>query len=158
MQFLKRAYHRFTDLVHEFAKFGTIGAIAFVLDLGLFNLLNVVMGIGVLSSKVGAAVVATTFAYLGNRYWTFRHREQSGLGREYFLFFLLNGIGLLISLLVLGFTEYTLKLSDPISTNVANLIGVGLGTLFRYWSYKRWVFLEATEPIPTELPAIKQDR
>ncbi|WP_341351721.1 hypothetical protein [Streptosporangium minutum] len=35
---------------------------------------------------------------------------------------------------------------------MANLIGIGLGTLFRFWSYKKWVFLAATEEVPKELP------
>ncbi|MEV4897938.1 GtrA family protein, partial [Nonomuraea sp. NPDC055795] len=46
-------------------------------------------------------------------------------------------------------------LHDLVSYNIANVIGVGLGTLFRFWSYKRWVFLEATEPIPAELPEVE---
>jgi len=156
----KRLYQRFASLVHELAKFGSIGAIAFVLDTSLLNLCNVVIGLGPLTSKVVATTISTTFAYLGNRYWTFRHREQSGLGREYFLFFLLNGIALLFGMLTIGFTTYTLGLQDTLSFNIANIVGVGLGTLFRYWSYKKWVFLEATEPIPVELPegGVKQDR
>ncbi|GIH74420.1 GtrA family protein [Planobispora longispora] len=155
MQFLRHAYKRFADLVHELAKFGIIGAIAFVIDFGATNLLRWGWGWGPLTSKVIATIIAATFAYLGNRYWTFRHREQSGLAREYFLFFLLNGIGLLISMLVIGFVTYTLGLEDPISYNVALLVGTALGTLFRFWSYKRWVFLAATavtEEIPKELP------
>ncbi|MFI6320498.1 GtrA family protein [Nonomuraea sp. NPDC050556] len=152
MQFLRRAYQQFAHLVHELAKFGTIGAFAFVIDFGFLNLFKGAVGLGPLTSKVFATIISATFAYLGNRYWTFRDREQSGLGREYFLFFLLNGIGLLIGLLVIGFTTYTLGLHDLVSYNIANVIGVGLGTLFRYWSYKRWVFLAATEPIPRELP------
>ncbi|MFI7698187.1 GtrA family protein [Nonomuraea sp. NPDC049480] len=160
MDFTKRLYERFASLVHELAKFGSIGAVAFVIDLGLLNLCNVVLDWGPLTSKVVATTISTTFAYAGNRYWTFRHREQSGLGREYFLFFLLNGIALLFGMLTIGFTTYTLGLEDPLSFNIANIIGVGLGTLFRYWSYKRWVFLEATEPIPVELPetGVTQDR
>ncbi|NUR85743.1 MAG: GtrA family protein [Nonomuraea sp.] len=155
---IKRLYHRFAELVHELTKFGTIGAIAFVIDTGMYNLFLLGVQLGPLTSKVFATIISATVAYLGNRFWTFRHREQSGLGREYFLFFLLNGIALLFSLLVVGFTNYTLHLVDPVSLNIANFIGIGLGTLFRYWSYKRWVFLEATEPIPAELPEIKQDR
>ena len=160
MTLAKRLYQRFASLVHELAKFGSIGAIAFVLDTSLLNLCNVVIGLGPLTSKVVATTISTTFAYLGNRYWTFRHREQSGLGREYFLFFLLNGIALLFGMLTIGFTTYTLGLQDTLSFNIANIVGVGLGTLFRYWSYKKWVFLEATEPIPVELPegGVKQDR
>ncbi|TDD14487.1 GtrA family protein [Nonomuraea diastatica] len=160
MDFAKRLYERFASLVHELAKFGSIGAIAFVIDTGAYNLFLLGVGLGPLTSKVFATTISATFAYLGNRYWTFRHREQSGLGREYFLFFLLNGIALLFGLLVIGFTTYTLHLDDGLSANIANIIGVGLGTLFRFWSYKKWVFLEATEPIPVELPeaGVKQDR
>ncbi|MEU7832183.1 GtrA family protein [Nonomuraea sp. NPDC052129] len=157
MNFAKGLYQRFSSLLHELTKFGTIGAIAFVVDTGLYNVF-LALGMGPLTSKVAATVISATFAYLGNRFWTFRHREQSGLGREYFLFFLLNGIALLFGLLTIGFTKYTLHLHDLLSLNIANFVGVGLGTLFRYWSYKKWVFLEATEPIPTELPGVKQDR
>ncbi|MEO3886234.1 GtrA family protein [Nonomuraea sp. B5E05] len=160
MDFAKRLYERFASLLHELAKFGSIGAIAFLIDTGAYNLFLLGVDVGPLTSKVFATTISATFAYLGNRYWTFRHREQSGLGREYFLFFLLNGIALLFGLLVIGFTTYTLHLDDPLSANIANIIGVGLGTLFRFWSYKKWVFLEATEPIPVELPeaGVKQDR
>ncbi|TDE59995.1 GtrA family protein [Nonomuraea mesophila] len=160
MDVVKRLYERFASLVHELAKFGSIGAIAFLIDTGAYNLFLLGVDLGPLTSKVFATTISATFAYLGNRYWTFRHREQSGLGREYFLFFLLNGIALLFGLLVIGFTTYTLHLTDPLSANIANIIGVGLGTLFRFWSYKKWVFLEATEPIPVELPeaGVRQDR
>ncbi|TDC02915.1 GtrA family protein [Nonomuraea longispora] len=160
MDFARRLYERFASLVHELAKFGSIGAIAFLIDTGAYNLFLLGVELGPLTSKVFATTISATFAYLGNRFWTFRHREQSGLGREYFLFFLLNGIALLFGLLVIGFTTYTLHLVDPLSANIANIIGVGLGTLFRFWSYKKWVFLEATEPIPVELPeaGVKQDR
>ncbi|MEU7896138.1 GtrA family protein [Nonomuraea sp. NPDC049152] len=158
MTFVKRLYRWFATMVHELTKFGIVGALAFVLDTGMFNLLNLVVGMGPLTSKVLTAAISISFAYAGNRFWTFRDREQSGLGREYFLFFLLNGIALLFGLLVIGFTSYTLKLTDPLSTNIANIIGIGLGTLFRFWSYKRWVFLEATEPIPAELPEVGQPR
>ncbi|MFG3435911.1 GtrA family protein [Nonomuraea sp. NPDC047897] len=159
MDFIKPLYQRFEALLRELTKFGIVGGLAFLLDLGMLNLF-LMLDQGPLTSKVFAAVVSTTFAYVGNRFWTFRHREQSGLGREYFLFFMLNGIALLIGLLVIGFTRYTLGLSDLLSLNIANIIGVGLGTLFRFWSYKKWVFLEATEPIPTELPdvEVRQDR
>lgn len=158
MEFAKRLYQRFESLVHELAKFGSIGAVAFLLDTGAYNLFLLGFEWGPLTSKVFATTISATFAYLGNRFWTFRHREQSGLGREYFLFFLLNGIALLFGLLVIGFTKYTLHLHDGLSLNIANFVGVGLGTLFRYWSYKKWVFLEATEPIPVELPEVRQDR
>ncbi|SNT17592.1 Putative flippase GtrA (transmembrane translocase of bactoprenol-linked glucose) [Streptosporangium subroseum] len=152
MEFLRQAYGRLAGLTRELAKFGTIGAIAFVIDTGGTNLLRFGFDWGPLKSKILATVIAATLAYLGNRYWTFRDREQSGLAREYFLFFLLNGVGLLISLLVIGFVTYALGLHDPLSYNIALLVGTALATLFRFWSYKKWVFLAAAEEPPKELP------
>ncbi|GAA1517978.1 GtrA family protein [Sphaerisporangium rubeum] len=148
MQLIRRLYDRFSALFRELAKFGTVGALAFVIDFGGTNLLRYGVQLGPLTSKVGATVIAATFAYLANRFWTWRHREKSGLAREYFLFFVLNGIGLLISLLIIGFVEYTLGWTDPLSYNASMIVGTALGTLFRFWSYKKWVFL------PPELPPV----
>ncbi|GLW05417.1 hypothetical protein Misp01_05470 [Microtetraspora sp. NBRC 13810] len=146
MKLLRRAQQRFAVLFHELAKFGVIGAVAFVIDFGVTNWARYGLDLGPMISKVIATVIAATFAYLGNRFWTWRHREQNGMAREYILFFVLNGIGLLISLLVIGFVSYTLNLHDPLSYNIALIIGTGLGTLFRFWSYKKWVFLEPALP------------
>ena len=141
-------YARFRQLIHEVAKFGIIGALAFVVTWGGTNLLHFGLGMGPLTSNTLATVVAATVAFAGNRYWTFRNRAASGLGREYFLFFVLNGVGLLIQLLCIGFTHYTLKMDDHFSYNVALITGIAVGTLFRFWSYKKWVFL------PPQLPAV----
>jgi len=39
---------------------------------------------------------------------------------------------------------------------VANLIGIGVGTMFRFWSYKRWVFPPQSEALvgPEERAAV----
>lgn len=147
---LGKAYRRFRQLLHEAAKFGTVGAVAWVVDTGVFNLLY---GLGPLTAKVLATAVATTFAFAGNRFWTFRHRKNSGLAKEYFLFFVFNGIGLLIQMLVLGLSYYWLADIWPdifgtrLASNIAsNVVGVGLATLFRFWSYRRWVFLPPDAP------------
>ncbi|GAA4205701.1 GtrA family protein [Streptosporangium oxazolinicum] len=158
MEFLRHAYRRLTELVRELAKFGTVGAVAFVVDYGGTNLLRFGLDQGPLTSKVIATIVAATLAYVGNRYWTFRHREQSGLAREYFLFFMLNGIGLLISLLIIGFATYTLGLKDALSYNIALIVSTALGTLFRFWSYKKWVFLPSAPPPEEIVPGASPNR
>jgi putative flippase GtrA len=149
---LTRAVHaRVGTLLHEVAKFGVVGIVALVVDVGLFNLLRFAGGEGPmydkpLSAKVVSVCVATTVAYFGNRYWTFRHRGRTSFGREYLLFFVLNGVGLLISVGCLWFTHYALGLTSALADNIsANVIGLALGTLFRFWSYRRWVFPEDTE-------------
>ncbi|RAY12146.1 GtrA family protein [Actinomadura craniellae] len=151
MSLVDKLYRRFEHLVREVAKFGSVGALAFVITLGVFNLLHTVLEMGPISSNAIATVASATFAYFGNRFWTFRHRDRTGLGREYVLFFLLNGVGLVFTSLVIGFTTYVLRLEDPIASNAALLLGTGIATLFRFWSYKKWVFLAVevpAEPLP----------
>ncbi len=81
------------------------------------------------------------------------------MAREYILFFVLNGVGLLIELICLGFVRYTLGFDSLLANNIGLVVGTGLGTLFRFWSYKRWVFLAppvVQEPVIQE-PAIQED-
>ncbi len=132
-------------LFREIAKFGIVGSFAFVIDVGLFNFLLYVGPLQdkPLTAKAISVIAATTFAYFGNRFWTFRHRGRTHMGREYILFFALNGVAMLIALSCLWLSHYALGLDSPIADNIsANVIGLGLGTLFRFWSYRKWVFPE----------------
>ena len=139
------AYYRLGHLVRELMKFGVVGGVAFVVDIGLFNLMLHATDKPI-TSKTVSTVVATTVAYAGNRHWTFRRRSRSGLRREYTLFFLLNGVGLAISLVVLATSHYLLDFTSRLSDNIAaNVIGLALGTAFRFWSYRRFVFPELRE-------------
>jgi putative flippase GtrA len=134
-------YRRFAHRVHELATFCSIGTVAFVIVMACVNLFHGVFGVGQIVSTGLAIVIATFFAYFANRRWTFRHQENSGLRREITLFFALNGVGLVITEIFVGVNGYVLAHHDKLSYNVANVIGTAAATMFRYWSYKRWVFL-----------------
>jgi hypothetical protein len=52
-----------------------------------------------------------------------------------------NVVGLGFSILTLWISHDLLGLTSRLDDNVsANLIGLALGTAFRYWSYRRFVF------------------
>lgn len=154
-----KAVAKVRGLLHEFTRFGVIGSIAFVVDLGVFNLLRYGLdGEGVLhhkplTARVLSVALATVIAYLGNRHWTWRHRPRRALHREYALFFTFNLIGLMVNVGILAFVNYVLNLTDPVSNNVANIVGIGVGSLFRFWAYRRFVFPPATAPSGDEQPA-----
>lgn len=137
-----------TRLKVELAKFGTIGAISYVIDVGIFNALRFASGEGLLhdkplTAKAISVAVATTFAYFGNRFWTFKHRARTSFRREYVLFFALNGVAMALALLCLWISHYVLNYTTPLADNIsANVIGLVLGTVFRFWGYRKWVFLE----------------
>lgn len=150
---LLRAYRGLHHVVRELMKFGVVGAVAYVVDVGIFNVaLHATEK--PLTSKTISTIVATTVAYAGNRWWTFRHRSRASLRREYVLFFLLNGVGLVISLACLAVSHYLLGFTSKLSDNIAaNGVGLVLGTAFRFWSYRRFVFPEhLTEAEADEVP------
>jgi putative flippase GtrA len=126
-------------LLKELTAFGAIGAIAFVIDVGIFTVLakqNAIV------AKAISATVSTTFAYVGNRHLSFSHRARTGLARETSFFFGINAVTLLFSELVIALFVYPLHYAHGSRVVfVVNLFTVAVGTVFRFWSYKRFVFL-----------------
>jgi putative flippase GtrA len=148
----RNLYARFRVLIHEVAKFGVVGGLAFVLTVVLFNAFHSGARMDAILATTLANALATVFAFVGNKFWAFRHRRGSHWGRETLLFFFFNGIGILITDGVVAAVQHGLGRSDNLSLNVANIIGVGLATLFRLFCYRRWVFTYA----PQEAPATEQ--
>ncbi|MGA5301583.1 GtrA family protein [Nucisporomicrobium flavum] len=144
---------RFGALVRELSKFGTVGAVAFTIDLVIFNVL-LQSGLESLLAKTISTVVATTVAFAGNRFWTWRHRDHRNMARQYTMFFLLNGIGLGIGLACLAISHYGVgsiwpEFQSPLADNISGqLVGTAVGTLFRFWSYRRFVFGDPIVPDP----------
>jgi putative flippase GtrA len=132
---------RFAGLIPELAKFGVVGLIGAIIDLGGADYLHVHMGMEPLAAKALSITAATVFTYLGSRFWTFRHRVNQALLREGVLFVMLNVVGLVIAEVVIAITTYGLDLKSELAYNAASVAGTGLGTIFRYFSYKKWVFL-----------------
>lgn len=130
----------------ELGKFGVVGLVAYIIDLTVFNLLRFAGGEGPLyekplTAKALSVLIATTFAYFGNRNWTFKDRTRSSFRREYTLFFVFNAVGMFISLSCLWVSHYLLGFDSALADNIsANVIGLVLGTIFRFWGYHTWVF------------------
>jgi putative flippase GtrA len=132
----------------EVSKFGAIGLIAYIIDLSVFNFLRFADGQGVLydkplTAKVVSVAFATTFAFFGNRHWTFNKRSRSTFRREYTLFIAFNVVGMIIALTCLWISHYVLGFQSALADNIsANGVGLILGTMFRFWGYHKWVFPE----------------
>jgi putative flippase GtrA len=125
----------------ELVKFGIVGGLGTIIDLGGAAVLHSVYHLGPLESKALSITAATIFTYLASRFWTFRHRENQPVHREALLFVALNVAGLVLAELVIAFTTYGLGLKGPLAYNAASFIGTGLGTVFRWYAYRKWVFL-----------------
>ncbi|HTW21596.1 MAG TPA: GtrA family protein [Mycobacteriales bacterium] len=151
---VRRMYETFEHLIHEIAKFGVIGAIAFALTSALSNAFHFGLNMGPLTSFGLATIIAAVLSYFANRHWTWKDRDQTGVRRELPLFLLLSAVGLVISELPVGFSEYVLGYHSPLAYNISStLIGTLLGTVWRFWSFRRWVFRETSDPDPTDSAA-----
>jgi putative flippase GtrA len=148
VKLIRDLYARFQVLIHEVAKFGIVGSLAFVLTIILVNVFHSGAGLGPIAATTLANILATVFAFVGNKFWAFRHRRGSHWGRESLLFFFFNGVGILITDGVVALVHYGFGLTGNLAFNVANILGIGLATLFRLYCYRRWVFLYADEDAP----------
>jgi putative flippase GtrA len=142
----------------EVATFAGIGAVNTVVNLAIFNLL---LSIGPLKANVIATVVATTSSYFMNRYWTYRLLPKASLRREYTLFFMFNVVGLLIESAFLFVARYGMHFderTDIVEFNIAKFSGLALGTVFRFWAYRRFVFKASgiTTMSSTAVPAVSR--
>lgn len=136
------------DRALELLRFGSVGTVAFVVDLGTYNLLRFgpveVLHGKPLTARVVAVVLATLVSWLGSRHWTFAGQRTHRGTHELALFGAINLVGIGFTVGALGFSHYVLGMSGPFSDNVANVVGIVLGTVVRYVGYKLFVFTGAS--------------
>ncbi|MET9786465.1 GtrA family protein [Streptomyces canus] len=127
-------------IVREVAKFGAVGGAGLLVNLVVFNLVRHLTELPVVRASVIATVVAIVFNYIGFRYFTYRDRDKSGRTKELTLFLLFSVVGLVIENGILYAATYGFGWDSPLQSNIFKFVGIGIATLFRFWSYRSWVF------------------
>lgn len=136
-------------LVSQLLRFGAVGAIGLVIDVGVFNLLRltVLSPENLHEGPVIAKVISTSLAiianWLGNRHWTFRRDQLARPVGEGLRFAAVSVAAMVIPLTCLWLSHYVLGFTSALADNIStNVIGLALGMIFRFWLYKVWVFAE----------------
>lgn len=129
----------------ELGKFFGVGLMAYLVAVGGFNLLVHIKPAPLESKPLTASILSGALsilmAYFGNRHWTWRDRRWSGARREIVLFFIINIISLSFNVICLAISRYILGFDSILADNISsNVIGVGIGTIFRFWAYRTHVF------------------
>ncbi|HTM84461.1 MAG TPA: GtrA family protein [Mycobacterium sp.] len=134
-------------LITQLVRFGLVGAVGLVIDVGVFNLLRLTVfePSAVHEGPVYAKVISTALAiianWVGNRYWTFGPERRPQVVREGLDFVLVSLGGMVIGLGCLWVSHYLLGYTSLLADNIStNVIGLALGTAFRFWMYRVWVF------------------
>lgn len=140
----------------EVLTFLAVGGAGYVVDVVSFNLLRSTPALASSDpawARILAVTVAMVVTYFGNRLLTWRGQSVRSRHREVALFMLFNIIGLGFSVVCLLATHDVLGLTTRWDDNLsANVVGVALGTLFRFWSYKKFVFIQPSPPRRSSLP------
>lgn len=152
---------------HELIKFAIVGGTTMVVDLAIFYSLSLsILEQKPVVAKVFSGVVATILSYVLNREWSFKHRGGRERHHEALLFFTISGIGVVIAAAPLWIANNVFDVRSSVSFTtlvvvdfVLNyIIGNLLQMVFRFWSFRRWVFPEETakhevidEPAPVEI-------
>lgn len=130
--------------VRRFARealgFVGVGVVASGLQLVVFNLL-VHRVAGPLTSNAVAILVATAVSYTGNRYLSFSHRRSAGVRREAGVFAAINGATFVLAELILAAAYLGHHEHERLVLNILSVVGVGVGTIIRFWAYRRFVFV-----------------
>jgi putative flippase GtrA len=131
---------RFSRMYREIARFGAVGGAGVLVNIGVFNLVRHMTGLPTVRASVLATAVSIAFNYLGFRYFTYRDRDSGQLTREMGLFLAFSCVGLVIENGVLYVATYGFGWDTQVESNVFKFLGIGVATLFRFWSYRTWVF------------------
>ncbi|WP_030473353.1 GtrA family protein [Lentzea aerocolonigenes] len=136
----------------ELVKFALVGGTCFVIDTVLFfGIKTVVLPNNPVTAKIIATLVATIVSYVLNREWSFRTRGGRERHHEAALFFLVNGIGIVLNSAPLYVARYLFHLQEPHVSRLteeisdflsAQIIGTLIAMAFRWYGYKTWVFPE----------------
>ena len=134
-------------LFGQLVRFGVVGLVGVVVDVGIFNLLRLtvlapeLIHEGPVIAKVISTSIAIVTNWIGNRYWTFGSMRRSHVLREGLEFALVSVGGMGIALLCLWVSHYLLGFTSALADNIAtNVVGLALGTAFRFTFYRIWVF------------------
>ncbi len=145
---MSRLPSRWQKLIAEVSQFLLVGGVSYLVDVGLSNLLvygffgfPALLHDSPLKAKIVSTVASIIVAWLGNKFLTYKDRNGGSNVRGFVMFVVVNLIGMVIVIAPLGVTWYVLHLRDPISYNIStNIIGIGLGMIFRFYAYRTWVF------------------
>jgi len=147
---LPRVIRPLAERHHELIKFAIVGTTTFVIDSALFYTLKLtVLEPKPVTAKIISGIVAVIASYILNREWSFRDRGGRERHHEALLFFMVSGVGVLLSMAPLWVSSYVFELRVPhVSLTVENIadfvsayvLGNLLQMAFRFWAFRRWVF------------------
>jgi len=124
-------------IFRQFVKFCLVGIINTAIDYLVYLGLTRGLDLYFLYANIIAILVAMTFSFIFNKYWTFRD-YQKNIKKQYSKFFLVNLVYFLLNnMIVFSLVKYLL-IFDLLAKVMAIFVGLIWNfTANRYWTFKR---------------------
>lgn len=145
--------HLFTNVNERsrFIKFAAVGAIGTVVDFGVYNILNLMVGLAPVFSQAISFSVAVVNNFLWNRHWTYPDSRTKTVHHQMAQFALINIGGLLIRTPIIGGLESPIgflagkfgispDIAVIIGHNIALAIAIGIVMLWNYFANRYWTY------------------
>jgi len=120
--------------IAKFIKYGLIGLIGLILDMGLFYILHKLLGVNYVLSNIVSSSTAILHNFILNSYFTFRVTDKKL--QRFLSFYGIALIGLVFSTLLLSLFIEILHLDSMLS----KLISIFIVALFQYFLNKKLTF------------------
>ncbi len=127
-------------VLREMFKFGLVGLTNVAVDFSIYFFLT---GISIfwqeyyLAANFVSFVIAVTWSFFINKYWTFKHQAK-GAPRQYVKFFIVSFVGLLLAESILYLTVDVFKKTD-VYGKVSAIFIVYFWNFFinKYWTFRK---------------------
>lgn len=136
-------------LMNQILKFGVVGALAFLIDYGVFTILANGLHVHYLIANVCGFVLSLIFNYLMSMKFVFERKENADKRKEFVTFAILSVIGLGINeLIILGCVDgiylNSTLLQELFGIGLAKQIGkiIATGIVMVYNFISRKIFIE----------------
>ena len=135
-------------IIYQASKFLLVGILNTLIDLGILNILSLILGITTGFSfsvlKVISFIVAVINSYFWNKFWTFRKKELTEPKKEFTQFFIVSSIGFGINVGIASLVVIVIGpqfgLSEKIWLNIGAITAAFFGMAWNFLGYKFIVF------------------
>jgi putative flippase GtrA len=123
------------ETLRQFFKFCIVGVFNTIIDYGVYLFFSRVILFYFLYANIVSVLVAMTFSFFVNKYWTFENKEKK-MASQYLKFFLIAIVYFAIYNSIFFVCVFYLGIFDLLS----KLIAIAVGLFWNFFANKYWTF------------------
>lgn len=126
------------DVLKQFAKFGVVGVLSFLLDYVILIALTQLFGLNAVLAGAISYLISTIFNYLASMRFVFTHKEGNSRGREFVLFCALSFVGLVLNEIIIWIG--TGIFGDEVGVlTIIKVVSAVIVSLWNFFSRRHWL-------------------